>query len=155
MILFQITQTSVDASVAHIENMQERILVGIRLGMRDGVRGLAQAEAAAAAPHRKTGLLERILGRAGRVIETGTEIVAIYKPRSSSKQPHYWLEYGVSIPEVTDVLVPMQIGGETLFRSAHKAFTEAAKPFIIATGEAYEGAFFERLSARVDEALHA
>jgi hypothetical protein len=155
MILFQLTQTSIDASVAHIQHVEERILVGIRLGMRDGVKGLAQAEVEAAAPHRKSGLLEKILGRAGRVIETDTEIVAAYRPRNAAKQPHYWLEYGVDIPAVEDTLMAMNIGGETLFRRGHKEHTLRAQPFFFAAAEGYEGQFYERLSARVQEAMNA
>jgi hypothetical protein len=161
MILFSLSQTSIDESISYIDHVKERILVGIRLGMRDGVRGLRDAEVEASADHpsdprnKPNDLLANILGRAGRVIETDTEITAIYKPRNAGKQPHYWLEYGVTIPAVEDTLMAMSVEGGVIFRRAHKEFAEAAKPFIIATGEGYQGEFLEHVETRVDEALHA
>ncbi len=162
MILFSLSQTSIDECVSYIDHVQERILVGIRLGMRDGIRGLREAEVEAAGDHppdprnKPNDLLSNILGRAGRVIETDSEVTAIYKPRNAGKQPHYWLEYGVNIPSVEGILMNMVAGMRAPgFYSAHKEFSEAAKPFILATGEGYQGEFLEKVEQRVDEALHA
>jgi hypothetical protein len=162
MILFNLSQTSVDESISYIDHLKERILVGVRLGMKDGVQGLRQAEVEAASAHppdprpeKDNDRLASILGRAGRVIETEDAIAAIYKPRNRGKQPHYWLEYGVNIPAVEDTLMAMKIGGDTDLRKAHKAFSIGAKPFFFATGEGYQAEFFERLKSRVEEALSA
>jgi hypothetical protein len=162
MILFTLDKTSVDSAVSYIDHLQERILVGVRLGMRDGVKGLAKAEVEAASSHQGTDpktaehdKLANILGRAGRVIETDESVTAVYKPRNLGKQPHYWLEYGVNIPEVEGPLMPMDISGQTLFRHKHKAFSERAQPFFFSTGEEYQGQFFERIQARVQEAMTA
>jgi hypothetical protein len=163
MILFNLSQTSVDSTVSYIDHLQERILVGIRLGMKDGVRGLREAEVEAGAAHppdprntKSNDLLANILGRAGRVIETGEEITAIYKPRNAGKQPHYWLENGVNIPAVENTAMNMIVGMRNPgWYRAHKAFNEPAKPFFFSTAEAYKGQFFERVSARVQEAMNA
>jgi hypothetical protein len=161
MILFHLSQTSVDESISYIDHLKERILVGIRLGMKDGVQGLRQAEVDAGSSHhserpeKDSDKLSNILARAGRVIEAGDAITAIYKPRNAGKQPHYWLEYGVNVPAVADTLMAMEIDGETIFRRAHKAFSISAKPFFFATGEGYQAEFFERLKSRVEEALSA
>jgi hypothetical protein len=168
MILFNLSQISVNECVSYIDHLQERILVGIRLGMRDGVRGLREAEVEAGASHygshysgsaqaqKPNDLLANILGRAGRVIETGEAITAIYKPRNAGKQPHYWLEYGANIPEVENTRMAMFVGMKAPgVYSAHKAHTLAAQPFFFSAGEAYKGQFYEKLSARVQEAMSA
>jgi hypothetical protein len=155
MILITINPESITGIVDHLASVYRRILVGIRLGLRDGLRGLAAAEVEAASSHRRTGLLERILGQPGRIIETDDSIVAIYRPRFSGKQPHYWLEYGAHIPEVSDTVLAMQIEGETMVRRGHQAFDVPAHPFFFATGEAYRGALLASIQARVAEAMRA
>lgn len=155
MLLFNISQTSVDAVTEHIENIKQRIMVGIRLGMRDGIRGLAQAEVQATSGHTKSGELARILASSGKVFETADQIVAVYRPRNAGKQPHYWLEYGTHVPEVSGPLMAMNIGGEQLFRRGHRAFDVPARPFFFTTAEAYKARFLEAVSARVDEAVRA
>jgi hypothetical protein len=156
MIRFDITPGSVDALASHIDHVKERLLVGIRLGMKDGLRGLSLAEVEAAAPHRKTGLLEEILGRAtGRVVETDTEVTGTYRPRSRDKQPHYWLEFGAHVPAVKNKLMAMDIQGQLAYAMSHPAFEIPAHPFFFAAAEAYVGTFLERIDARVEEALNA
>jgi hypothetical protein len=155
MILFSIDQSSVDATVANIDHVKERVLVGIRLGMRDGIRALAQAEADAVASRTKSGYLEEILGRAGRVIETEDKITAIYRPRAQGKQPHYWLEYGAHVPAVADKLMAMNIAGQLIYRMGHKAFDISARPFFFQTADSFKSEFFQLLQCRVNQALTA
>lgn len=154
MILFKLSQDSVESAVGHIESIKERVLVGIRLGMRDGLRGLAQAEVTAVASHRKSGLLERILSRSGKVIETDQGILATYRPRYSGKQPHYWLESGVNVPAV-DARMKMTVGGEAIVRMSHRTFTTRAQQFFFSTAEQYRETFLETLRQRMDEAARA
>lgn len=161
MLLFEIQKSSIDETVAYIDHVKERALVGIRLGMRDGVRGLAEAEVEATAGHapspnsKDSDKLATILGKAGRVIETETEVVAVYQPRNRGKQPHYWLEYGAEIPAVERTLMTMQLQGDRVFRMGHKAFSLPPKPFFFTTAQAYVNEWFDKINARVGEALNA
>ena len=155
MILFTINRASMDAISNHIEDVKQSVLVGIRLGMHDGIRALARAEAEAASGHSRTGLLERILSRAGRVIETQDLITAVYRPRSPGKQPHYWLEYGVKNPAVSGELMQMNIGGQVIYRMSRKAFETPGQPFFFATGENFRARFFEIVSERIGQAMSA
>ncbi len=155
MILFTVNRASIDAVSNHIENVKQRVLVGIRLGMRDGIRGLARAEVEAVSGHTRTGLLERILGRGGRVIESGEQISAVYRPRYAGKQEHYWLEYGTKNPAVKDKLMQINVAGTIMYRMSRKGFETPGQPFFFATAEGFKGRFFEILKARMDEAMKA
>ena len=139
MILFTVSRSSIDAVSNHIDNVKQRVLVGIRLGMRDGIRSLAQAEVEAVAGHRRTGLLARILGRGGRVIETGDKITAVYRPRYAGKQEHYWLEYGTKNPSVEGKLMQINVAGATVYRMSRRAFQMPGQPFFFATAEGFRG----------------
>jgi hypothetical protein len=162
MVLFTLDKTSVDSTVSYIDHLQERILVGVRVGMKDGVKGLAQAEVEAAAAHpsdprsKPNDMLANILGRSGRVIETDDDINAIYKPRNAGKQAHYWLEYGYHVPAVGNTVMNMIVGMRApgVYR-AHKEFSVPARPFFFSIGEGYQGQFFEKIQARVREAMSA
>jgi hypothetical protein len=155
MILFSVNRASIDAVSNHIENVKQRVLVGIRLGMRDGIRGLAQAEVEAVGGHRRTGLLARILGRGGRVIETGDQITAVYRPRYAGKQEHYWLEYGTKNSAVEDKLMQINVAGSAIYRMSRKAFKTPAQPFFFATAEGFRDRFIEIVKARMDEVMNA
>jgi hypothetical protein len=155
MILFTIRRSSIDAVSNHVENVKQRVLVGIRLGMRDGIRALARAEVEAVSGHRRTGLLERILGRGGRVIESGEQISAVYRPRYAGKQEHYWLQYGVKNPAVEGKLMQINVAGGTVYRMSRKGFETPGQPFFFATAEGFREQFFEILKARMDEAMRA
>lgn len=155
MILFSVDSSSVQAVVDNIDHVKERVLVGIRLGMRDGIRALAQAEAQAVAGHRKSGYLNEILSRAGRVIETEEKITAIYRPRAQGKQPHYWLEYGAHVPAVTEKFMAMNIAGQLIYRTGHKSFDIPARPFFFQTADSFKSEFFQILQDRVDQAMKA
>jgi hypothetical protein len=155
MILFSISRASIDTVSNHIESLKQRVLVGIRLGMRDGIRGLARAEQDAVAGHTRTGLLARILGRGGRVIESGEQISAVYRPRYAGKHEHYWLEYGTKNPAVEGKLMQINVAGATVYRMSRKAFQMPGQPFFFATAEGFRERFFEILKARMDEAMKA
>ncbi len=155
MILFTISRSSIDAVSNHVENVKQRVLVGIRLGMRDGIRGLARAEQEAVSGHSRTGLLERILGRGGRVIESGEQISAVYRPRYAGKQEHYWLEYGTKNPAVEGKLMQINVAGTIMYRMSRKAFQTPGQPFFFATAEGFREQFFEILKARMDEVMKA
>jgi hypothetical protein len=161
MLLLEISQTSIAEVAEYIDHVKERALVGIRLGMRDGVRGLAQAEVEAGSAHppapgnKESDHLATILGRAGRVIETEDEINAVYQPRSAGKQPHYWLEFGADVPEVEHTLMRMNLAGEEFFRFGHKAFHIPAHPFFFSTAQSYLETWMQVLFGRVDEAMNA
>jgi|SRR6185437_11221148 len=155
MILLTIDQAAIDAVTDQIDMLNERMRVGVRLGMRDALRGLAQAESEAAAVHHRTGLLEKILGKGTKIIETDDEITGVYRPRYSGKQEHYWMEFGAHVPAVTDRLMDLHLQGEEAWRTAHEAFEIPAHPFFFDTAEAFKDQFMEMLTARVQEALQA
>ena len=155
MILFSISRASIDAVANHVDEVKRRVLVAIRLGMSAGIRGLAQAEVQATEDHTRTGKLEHILGRAGRVVESGDQIVAIYRPRSPDLQPHYWLQYGTKNPAVGGQLMKLSLGNQVFYRMARAGFEWPGRPFFFSTAEDYKGRFFEILRDRVNQALNA
>jgi hypothetical protein len=152
MIVFTVSRASIDAVANHIDHVRQRLIVGIRLGLRDALRGLARAEQEALSSHRRSGLLERILGQGGRVIESGGQIAAVYRPRMAGKQPHYWLEYGTRHAAVDHLL--MQVAPK-VYRMGREAFETSGQPFFFTTAEGFREQFFEILQARVEEAMKA
>lgn len=155
MILITIDQAAIEAVTDQVNMLNERMRVGVRLGMRDALRGLAQAESEAAAVHHKTGLLEKILGKGTKVIETDDEITGVYRPRYPGKQEHYWMEFGAHVPAVTDKLMDIRIPGEEFFRTQREEVEIPAHPFFFDTAESFKDQFMEMLQARVQEALEA
>lgn len=155
MISFALNRSSLEAALGHIDNVKQRVVVGIRLGMRDAMRGLSRQEVEAVSGHQKTGKLARILGQGGRVIETGDFVTGIYRPRSPDLQPHYWLQYGVKIPAVSGTLMQMNIAGATLYRMGHRAFETPRQPFFFTTADQFREQFFRILAERLDQAIQA
>jgi hypothetical protein len=157
MIEITLPKTFLDMFTDEVKMIEERMLVGERLGMRSALRGLAEAEVEAVSDHSKSGLLERILERGVKVLETEEDLTGIYRPRYSGKQEQYWMEYGTHVPEVDDRLMHMHFGasGDEGFRMHHEAFDVPAHPFFFSTAEAFQDQFVALFTAAVQEALQA
>lgn len=102
MLRLTLDPSSVAAVSDHIQNVRERVLVGIRLGMRDAMQGLAQ-HTAEEAPHGDAAapvhLSERIL-QSPEVVETPDQVIGTVGPHGFGKRILGWLESGTQEPAV-------------------------------------------------------
>ena len=180
MIRFVVDPASVTGVTSHIEQLRERVLVGVRLGMRDAMQGLAE-HTADNAPS-QTGKLAERLRQSAEVTETPDQIIGTVRPRGFSKSITRWIEGGVKQPAVDlsakyagiqaklaggkrisrtsqsfiekrHVMIydPRRTGQAQGFFTRHKAFTVPARPFLQQSQESYTANILETIRARIEE----
>lgn len=184
MIRFFVDPSSVSAVTSHIEQLRERVLVGVRLGMRDAMQQLAE-HTADNAPSQTGKLAERIR-QSAQVTETPDQIVGTVRPPGFSAAITRWIERGVKQPAVdlaakyagiqaklsagkrisrtsqafvekrrVMIYDPRRTGQAQGFFTSHKAFTVPARPFLERSQEDFKANILDIIRARMEEAKTA
>lgn len=184
MIRLLVDPASVTAVTRHIEQLRERVLVGIRLGMRDAMQGLAE-HTADNAPSQTGKLAERIR-QSAQVTETPDQVIGTVGPHGFSKSIARWIEGGVNQPAVdlakkyaglqakasagkrlsrtsqaflekrrVMIYDPRRTGNPQGFFTSHKAFTVPPRPFMQRSQDDYAAQIREIIQARIEEAKTA
>jgi hypothetical protein len=134
VITLKVEQASVDSTVAYIDQVKERILVGIRSGMKEAMEGLAAAvesklEGDPITSH--TGELAGAIAKSPKVTETASIIRGTVTADVGLKHLGIWLEEGTHVPAVEGKLYEFtEPDGDTFFARGHRAFDVKPHPFM-------------------------
>jgi hypothetical protein len=162
-----VTNAFVPELQEYCEQQKYRVLVGIRMGLRDWLIALTRAVILAAmrheggfdpAHHRGADDLVSILQRGIKLSETDYAIYALYHPKNLGLQPHYWLEFGARRKAVVHKLLAIDMGGavgDELYRFGRRESVQPATPFIYPTFEQYKTEVVAMIQARIQEAMSA
>lgn len=158
MIQFQME--GIEAQQDYLETVRLNILAAIRVGMYEGMRGLADAEAEAAP--RRTGDLQDAILRSPRITEKIDSYIA---GEVSTQTPKFrnkglWIEFGISDPDTIGSEKGVLYGftaadGKSVFTHGHRAFKIAPHPFFNPTFQGYYPTILEIINQRITEACDA
>jgi hypothetical protein len=150
MIKFGVTPESVQEVEDYFKLSQEKILEGIRGGMRLAMEGLATVTAEHA-PW-KQGDLALAIAQSPKVRETPLVIRGSVSTDVGGKHVGLWLEHGIKVPAVPD-FIAFDVGSDEVFSYGHKAFDVPAHPFVNQALESYKATVLETITREVAEAV--
>jgi hypothetical protein len=150
------TYKGADEVHAMLEETRVRILVGLRLGIREALFQLKTSWIEAAAPHFKSAgeddSLQAILGRTRpHLVESESELKGFLRPKNKGLQPHYWLEFGVKHPAVEGKLMAFDPGEGMVFSHGEKAYTIAPNPIFEPTFQQCQAQMIARIEKKIED----
>lgn len=160
MIDLELDPRSVDSTIDYVDQMRQRILQGVRVGMNDAMQALAWnvVDKLQGSPiqSRSGKLMGGILG-SPRVTENADYVRGSVAGRSSDGKPiGLWLEEGTHVPAVEGKLFAFTTpDGNTVFTRGHRAFDVKPHPFLNSSLDAMRQPIMDIIAARVREATAA
>ncbi len=164
MIDFRLDQASVTAQGDYLEQVRQRILAAIRVGMFEGMEGLATTvvERLGEVTRTRTGDFAASILKSPRITEKPDAYIAgeVTTMTSKFRNLGLWLENGTSVPATIgtskDVLFGFTAaGGDSVFTHGHAAFQVAPHPFFNPAFQDYYPTILDTINQKIAEACNA
>jgi hypothetical protein len=164
MMNFLLDRASVQAQGDFLEQVRQNILAAIRVGMYEGMEGLAGTvvERLGEVTKTRTGDFAASILRSPRISEKPDEYIAGTVSTSTSKWRNLglWIEYGIDVPSTVGAAKGVlysfaAAGGDSVYTHGHAAFRIAPNPFFNPAFQEYYPTILDTINQRIAEACDA